>query len=73
MPWISRKRAMYEAATNTAINFLVTPSIWYFFLVPVLHIDLPADTSAYVVLTFILLSTLRMYAVRRYFHRIHKQ
>lgn len=73
MPWVSRRRAIQEAVTNTAINFIVTPSVWYFFLVPVLHIDLPADASAYVVLTFLVISTVRMYSVRRYFHRIHKK
>ena len=72
MPCISRKRSMYEAAVNTTINFITTPLLWYFFFVPVLHIDIPADASAYAVATLLLVSTIRAYAVRRHFHRRNK-
>ena len=72
MPWISRRRSLIEAGTNTAINFIVTPLLWYFFLVPVLDINVPASAHIFVVLTLATVSTARTYLVRRYFHRRNK-
>ena len=64
----SRRRAVAEAAVNTLVNMIVTPAVWYLYLVPVLHIDLPPDADAFVVLTFIFISFIRVYSVRRSFN-----
>jgi hypothetical protein len=72
MPWISRKRSMQEAVTNTSINFITTPLLWYFFIIPVLGVELPASAGIFVIVTFTTVSTLRAYMVRRYFHRKYK-
>ncbi len=72
MPWISRKRSMYEAATNVAINFITVPLLWYFFIIPVLGVKVPTSVSIAVIITLTSVSALRMYVVRRWFHRRYK-
>ena len=68
MPWISRKQSMYEAATNVVINFMITPLLWFFFILPVLGITLPVRANFFVIFTLTAVSALRQYVVRRYFH-----
>ena len=72
MAWVSRRRAMIEAITNTTIGFIVTPLVWFFFLIPVLELEHSWQTSWSILLTLAVSGTARSYLLRRYFHRSHK-
>ena len=72
MPFISQRRSMIEALTNTIIQFIITPIIWLVIVIPVLGIDPPIAISVLLIIILSTASTLRMYLVRRYFNRRYK-